>query len=235
MGKTRVIELSDSKRQHVIVLPINPKEVAITKAQQNQVVNLLSGEANLLGESALDRTTLDSWFPAVKSPFYRYATASPDSYKKIIEDWQHSKTPVRLIISDINYNKAMTIDSFVVKKIEGDADLHYSLTLTEYRELNVPSVKVDTRVKASIKRRPAPTSPASSSGSSSSGNGGSDYTVKSGDTLWAIATKYYGNGASYGKIYDANKDIIESTARSRGFASAEGGKWIFPGEGLKIP
>jgi nucleoid-associated protein YgaU len=36
------------------------------------------------------------------------------------------------------------------------------------------------------------------------------YTVKKGDTLWAIAKKYYGNGAQYKKIYNANKNIIKN-------------------------
>lgn len=31
------------------------------------------------------------------------------------------------------------------------------------------------------------------------------YTVKKGDTLWTIATKYYGSGAKYTKIAEANK------------------------------
>ena len=36
------------------------------------------------------------------------------------------------------------------------------------------------------------------------------HTVKKGDTLWAIAKKYYGNGAQYTKIYNANKSIIKN-------------------------
>lgn len=36
------------------------------------------------------------------------------------------------------------------------------------------------------------------------------YTVKRGDTLWAIAKKYYGSGAKYPTIYEANKDKIKN-------------------------
>lgn len=36
------------------------------------------------------------------------------------------------------------------------------------------------------------------------------YTVKKGDTLWGIAKKYYGNGAKYNLIYNANKGKIKN-------------------------
>lgn len=35
------------------------------------------------------------------------------------------------------------------------------------------------------------------------------YTVASGDTLWAIAQRFYGNGNQWNRIYQANKDTIE--------------------------
>ena len=36
------------------------------------------------------------------------------------------------------------------------------------------------------------------------------YVVKRGDCLWKIAKKYYGNGALYTKIYNANRDRIKN-------------------------
>lgn len=49
------------------------------------------------------------------------------------------------------------------------------------------------------------------------------YTVKKGDCLWNIAKKFYGNGAAYTKIYDANTKQIADP------------HWIYPGQVFVIP
>lgn len=64
---------------------------------------------------------------------------------------------------------------------------------------------------------------------------GTVYVVESGDTLWGIASDFYGAGIRYIEIYDANVDIIESTAQDHGFDSSDSGHWIWPGEELIIP
>jgi LysM repeat protein len=47
-------------------------------------------------------------------------------------------------------------------------------------------------------------------GVTATGGNGQTYTIASGDTLWAIAQKFYGDGNHYKKIYEANKAIIGS-------------------------
>jgi nucleoid-associated protein YgaU len=49
------------------------------------------------------------------------------------------------------------------------------------------------------------------------------YTVVSGDTLWKISEREYGNGTHYMKIFEANTDVLEHPDR------------IFPGQKLVIP
>ena len=49
------------------------------------------------------------------------------------------------------------------------------------------------------------------------------YTVKSGDCLWKIAKQFYGNGAQYTKIYNANRDKIKNP------------NLIYPNQVLTIP
>ena len=52
---------------------------------------------------------------------------------------------------------------------------------------------------------------------------GTTYTVVKGDCLWNIAKRFYGNGAKYTLIYNANKGIIKNPSL------------IYPGQVLTIP
>ena len=58
------------------------------------------------------------------------------------------------------------------------------------------------------------------------------YTVRSGDTLNLIASRYHVDEPA---LYSVNAGTIEATAKAHGFSSSDHGHWIFPGEVLKIP
>lgn len=49
------------------------------------------------------------------------------------------------------------------------------------------------------------------------------HTVVKGDTLWAVAKKYYGNGSRYPEIFEANKPMLSHPDK------------IFVGQVLRIP
>ena len=223
--KTRVIELSVNNRKEVIELPVNPPSVEFTEKQLNQAITLLNiGEANLKGERGLKYTKLSGFFPSEKSPFYKNAKQKPEKYVAMLQEWKTTKAVVRIIISDMKVNLAMLIDDLAFSMREGDGDIYYTLSLSEYRTLNVPSVQITTKVRSNgLLSRPA------------SGASGGNYTVVSGDTLWGIAKQKYGNGSSYTKIYNANSGIIESSAKKHGKSSSENGHWIYPGDVYTIP
>jgi nucleoid-associated protein YgaU len=52
---------------------------------------------------------------------------------------------------------------------------------------------------------------------------GGSYTVQSGDTLFKIAEDVYGNGEAYPRIFEANRETLDSPDR------------IVPGQELRIP
>ncbi len=58
------------------------------------------------------------------------------------------------------------------------------------------------------------------------------YIVQPGDTLIGIAEKF--DVASWRSVYAANRDVIETVARRRGYANSRNGDIIFPGERLVI-
>ena len=49
------------------------------------------------------------------------------------------------------------------------------------------------------------------------------YTIEKGDTLWAIATKYYDDGSKYPHIVEANIEVIKNA------------DLIYPGQVIRIP
>ena len=49
------------------------------------------------------------------------------------------------------------------------------------------------------------------------------YSIEKGDTLWAIATKFYDDGSKYTHIVDANLEVIKNA------------DLIYPGQAIRIP
>lgn len=200
--KRRTIELSYNNHEEMFNLPINPAEFEFLEPQNNQKITLLNiGEVNLIGHRGLVTGSLSSFFPSADSPLAKYADREPMEYIRLLKKWKSQPQPIRVIISDCDFNLAMSIDELTEIHREGDKDVYYTLKLSEYRFLNVAAVKSATATKSKASgltarpnAQPAPKT----------------HTVVSGDCLWNLAKKFYGNGAQYTKIHNANKGVLGS-------------------------
>ena len=115
-----------------------------------------------------------------------------------------------------------TID-FEASEEGGDlGTIHYSITITEYKKTSIRKLKVKKKREKNGNKKRAKVRKTSNRTSSKSKAG--KYTVKKGDCLWNIAKKFYGKGAKYTVIYNANKKVIGGNPNL-----------IYPGQVLTIP
>jgi LysM repeat protein len=112
---------------------------------------------------------------------------------------------------------------------EREGKLHFNGTVSSDDEKNQIWNAIKTipdwqkEVIADIKVAPAAHAPAAHAPAAQQGDGSRSHTVATGDTLSAIAKKYYGNANDYMEIFNANRDQLSDPDKIR------------PGQVLKIP
>lgn len=99
-----------------------------------------------------------------------------------------------------------------------------SVELLEYRKGADQNTSRAAPAKAAATTKMTIQVPVSAAPGPGGGSGGTAYTVKKGDNLWTLAKRFYGSGADYTKIYEANRDTIGNNPNL-----------IYPGQTFTIP
>lgn len=181
------------------MLPINPSEYTISSGNTVTTLNINEiGEIALYSGNKLYSITISSFFPRQVYNFCNYRNILlPEAYIEKIEKWRSSGTVIRLIITGSKINIPVLIENFRYGERDGTRDIYYEIILREYKYLKVLSSNDSLRGENSSRAVEL---------SKTRGT----YTVVEGDSLWDIAVKYYGNGAKYLNIVNANKDKIKN-------------------------
>lgn len=189
--------LSFNNLEQQLRLPVTPSEFELRQAHNNTVVNITNlGELNLIGKKGLASMTVSSFFPSKDYHFCKYQ-GFPKPYEcvKLIQGWKDSGKPIRVIVTNTPINYAMAIDSFVFGEKDGTGDVYFTLELKEY--VFVKASKTEkvtpsgTELKIPQTKRESKSIP-------------STYTVKSGDTLYAISKRLTGNMSNAKAIAQKN-------------------------------
>lgn len=187
-------------------LPVNPEEIKRTRNLNVETYQVLgTGQVSIPSYCELEEYSFEVEFP---SQDYHYiesgARADADYYEKMFRKAQKNKKPIRFIasndITDDISARVLVKGVEAIEKAGEEGDKYISLTLLEYKGASKRYVAVQT-LAATVKQEDAA---ADSEAANPAVTNNKTHTVQSGDTLWGIAKKYYGNGAQYPKIASAN-------------------------------
>jgi len=222
-------------------LPYAPSELKVTIGSNNQTVNLINGnEINILKNPKLTEIEFDVELPRGRQYAFANKLISSKTYTDYFEKLMVDRTPTKLVITRPNPTLkgatgiggtvkdfestvlTVSLEGYTLKEdAENAYDVTVSLKFKEYLSFGTVKKVVVNKTPVQTVTKPATTT--------------KNYTVKKGDNLWNISRKFYGTGSKWETIYNANKTVIENTAKKQGKRSSSKGWWIYPGTELRIP
>lgn len=211
-----IYKISFENLKDSITLPVNPAEPVIsgggTSFTDIQVIK--GGERTVIGNRMLQVVAFSSFFPRDYDSSYCVRRDIPDPWEAVskINEWRDSDKPVKLLITETDINMYATIRKFDIREKGGEpGDVYYDIEFKEYEFINIREVVQQAPKVQQQTDRPETAATANS------------YTVVKGDCLWNISKKFYGSGAQYTKIFNANNPPIKNA------------NLIYPGQVLAIP
>ena len=214
-----------------VLLPIPPKKLELKISNQNKTYDLMNySEINVLKNPSLTSIEFEVLLPNVKYPFAMYKNNFQNAkyYLGVLENLKVNKSAFQFIVirkfpngnSIFDTNIKVSIEDYTITDSTDEGfDKKVKIKLKQYREYSTKTVQVTIKQY----KPPVVTRTVTTNNTAASKPSGQNYTVKSGDCLWNIAKKYYGNGSKYTTIYNANRDKIKNP------------NLIYPGQVLWIP
>lgn len=199
--------------------PIAPPAMTMKINNKNETITLINeGEVNILKKAGLTDIEFELLLPNSKYPFAVYNDGFKPAayYLEKLEKLKLSQEPFQFIVNRMKPDGSLLFDTNITVSleeysIEEDAeegfDVKVTISLKQFKPFGTKKLTVkktpstsnssglgETKQKATIEK----TRPTTGKETPKT------HTVKSGDTLWAIAKKYLGDGSKYTQLAKLN-------------------------------
>lgn len=200
-------------------VPTPAKLTIKVKGNNKTLVLLNEGEINFLRAPGLTEITVPLVFPMLGGD------RLPSAYLDMLEDLKVNRKTTQFMLVRASPDGRRLFDTNITVSVEDyniteDAakglDVAVDVNLKQWRSYGIKTAAVARSAAGETvtveQERDAGTAPSAKT-----------YTVQKGDSLWAIAARFYGKGSEYAKIYEANGDKISNPSL------------IYPGQVLTLP
>lgn len=140
------IYLIDESKGYTLHFPVNPLEkFDIPKEKKFTTADIIDfGETDIPQKGKkIQEINFNSFFPVEYNEAYcRYATNMiPQDYVDKLNEWVDLETPLRLLITDFNFNELVNINKFVPELHGGEiGDIYFTINFRTYKELKIETV-----------------------------------------------------------------------------------------------
>lgn len=199
------LSYTDSKSKvHKLRIPVLPEKIKVTYSNKDDTEYVYGvGEVTVIKHAGAAKIQFESFFPKYACQGSVSSPTAPNTCAKFMITLMGLSTYATFTYTGGPHPISMKVRvKYEEYEQGGDPNaIYYTLTMTEYVVTSVRKINLNSSGKATVSSKKSTSSSKSSS---------KTYTVKKGDSLWNIAKKYYGNGAKYTTIYNANKKVIGS-------------------------
>ena len=222
---TADIYIREKNGKKEIRIPIMPEHILVEFGEGLFVTYDILGKGEVAEPTGVGLAGI-SWsseFPGqfrTDTSMIRGKRQPPAYYHQILESWKQNKTPLNLLVIGYPINYDVYLSNYSADISGAFGDIPYEIKFIQDKNITINKTTVKIQPTVTPKRATPKVT---------------QYTIKSGDTLWGISTKFYGTGTKWELIYEANKTILEQTAKKYGRSSSNRGHWIWPGVTITIP